>query len=178
MRDPKGRRGSYVLKSVTIYLFNTPLSMKRFVPNEVTAGSYMNITLTFPGGSLTAKRDVLESIFDPNLLPSTCDPKEVTVSPKEYVRTKYAGASPSAIIKKQPYVLKTYGSGETGSAAGGEPIKFLIDGSWWTCRLTGSHQDFMDYLCSNLESLKSDATYWISAKGRKYFVAHSNNSGD
>jgi len=157
----------------------THLGMLRFVPNEVTSSSYMKLTITFPGGSLTAKRDVLESIFDASLLPSTCDPSEVTVSPKQYVRTKYAGAAPSAIIQKQPYVLRNYGSGDSSRAAGGEPIKFLIDGSWWTARLTGTHQDFMNYLCVNTESLKGDATYWISANGRKYFVAHSSqNSND
>ena len=150
--------------------------MLRFVPNEVTSSSYMKLTITFPGGSLTAKRDVLESIFDPSLLPSTCDPQETVVSPKQYSRTKYAGATASAIITKEPYVLRNYGSGDASRAAGGEPIKFLIDGSWWTARLTGTHQDFMNYLCVNTESLKGDATYWISAKGRKYFVAHSSQN--
>ena len=76
-------------------------------------------------------------------------------------------------------MLRNYGSGDSSRASGGEPIKFLIDGSWWTARLTGTHQDFMNYLCVNSESLKGDATYWTSANGRKYFVAHSSqNSND
>ena len=147
--------------------------MLRFVPNEVTNDSWTKITMTFPGGSLTATRDLLESIFKSELLPSTCNPAETVVSPKQYVRTKYVGAAPSAIIEKQPYVLRNYGSGDASLAAGGEPIKFLVNGDWWTARLTGTHQDFMNYLCVNTESLKGDATYWISANGRKYFVAHS-----
>lgn len=132
--------------------------------------------MTFPGGSLTATRDVLESIFKEDLLPSTCNPKETTVNPKAYVRTKYVGATPSALIDKDPFVLKNYGSGDSSRAAGGEPIKFQIDGSWWTARLSGTHQAFMDYLCANTESLEGDATYWISANGRKYFVAHSSTN--
>ena len=149
----------------------------RFVPNEVTAGSYKKVTMTFPGGSLTAKRDVLESIFDASLLPSTCNPAEQVVSRKQYVRTRFVGDTPSALISTEPYVLRSYGSGESSLAAGGEPIRFEINGSWWTARLTGTHQDFMTYLCANQESLKGDATYWISANGRKYFVAHSAQNG-
>ena len=145
----------------------------RFVPNEIDPGSYKKVTMTYPGGSLTAKRDVLESIFNADLLPSTCTPAEQVVSRKNYVRTRFVGDEPSAIIETADYVLRSYGSGESSLAAGGEPIRFEINGSWWTARLTGTHQDFMSYLCANQESLKGDATYWISANGRKYFVAHS-----
>lgn len=168
-----GRSWRYCSDSFSLWASFFIRKMLRFVPNEVTSSSWMKLTITFPGGSLTATRDVLESIFKEELLPSTCNPKETAVSPKQYVRTKYAGAQPSAIIQKDPYVLKNYGSGDASRAAGGEPIKFLIDGSWWTARLSGTHQDFMDYLCENTLSLKGDATYWISANGRKYFVAHS-----
>jgi|TARA_R100000084_G_scaffold100291_1_gene54932 hypothetical protein len=145
----------------------------RFVPNEASPDLYRNYTMSFPGGSLTATRDVLLSIFKNDLLPSTCNPEEKTVSRKEYVTTKYPGADPSAIIKTDPYTLKNYSNGGNSRAAAGEPIKFLIDGSWWTARLVGSHQDFMDYLCDNTESLEGEATYWVSQKGSPYFVSHS-----
>ena len=145
----------------------------RFVPNEESPGLYRNMTITFPGGSLTATRDVLESIFKSENLPSTCSPQETNVSRKSYTRTRYPGDSKTVIVPATTYLLKNYGSGESSQAAGGEPVKFFIDGSWWTARLTGAHQAFMDYLCANTESLKYDATYWMSAKGRKYFVAHS-----
>ena len=144
--------------------------MERFVPNEVTAGSFREITMTFPGGSLTAKRDVLEQLFNSELLPDQCAPAERVVNRKEYVRTKYVGATPSAIIRTEPYVLRTYGSGDSSNAAGGEPIRFLINDSWWTARLTGTHQDFNNYLCVNRDSFKYGAIYWISSGGRKTFL--------
>ena len=147
------------------------LMTARFVPNPVTTGSFKKVTMTFPGGSLTAKRDVLESIFDTDLLPDACSPAEQVVSRKDYVRTRFVGDTPSAIIKTEPYVLRTYGSGDSSLAAGGEPIRFLIDGSWWTARLTGTHQDFDNYLCVNRESLKNGSVYWISSGGRKHFIS-------
>ena len=134
--------------------------------------------MTFPGGSLTAKQDVLASIFDPDLLPDQCAPAERVVSRKDYVRTKYVGADPSAIIKTEPYVLRTYGSGSSSNAAGGEPIRFLIDGSWWTARLTGTHQDFDNYLCVNRASLKNGSVYWISSGGRKHLITSTRNTED
>lgn len=150
----------------------------RFVPNEVTAGSFMKVTMTFPGGSLTATRDVLESLFKTDLLPDQCAPAERVVSRKDYVRTKFVGAPPSAIIKTEPYVLRTYGSGDSSNAAGGEPIRFLINGSWWMARLTGTHQDFDNYLCVNRESFKNDSVYWISSGGRKHLITSTRKADD
>ena len=149
----------------------------RFVPNEATPDLYRNLTITFPGGSLTATRDVLESIFKKENLPSTCDPLTRPVSRKSYARSRFPGDQNPTIVPATVFELKTYGSGSASQAAGGEPIKFLIDGSFWTARLNGAHQDFMDYLCANTSSLKYNATYWISEKGRKYFVAHSQSNG-
>jgi len=145
----------------------------RFAVNEVTSDLYRNYTITFPGGSLSATRDVLMSIFKNDQLPSTCNPEEKTVSRKEYVRTNYPEGPVSKIISTAPYTLKNYSNGGNSRAAAGEPIRFLINGSFWTARLVGSHQDFMDYLCDNTASLEGDATYWISAKGSPYLVSHS-----
>ena len=145
----------------------------RFVPNEDSPDLYRNLTITFPGGSLTATRDVLESIFKKENLPSTCNPESKPVSRKSYSRTRFPGDDAPTIVPATVYEFKKYGSGSASNAAGGEPIKFLINGDFWTARLNGAHQDFMDYLCENTEALKYDATYWVSEKGRKYFVAHS-----
>lgn len=145
----------------------------RFVPNEQVADLYRNYTISFPGGSLTATRDVLASIFKNDQLPSTCNPEQVTVSRKEYVRTPYRDGPVSKIIKTAPYTLKNYSNGGNSRAAAGEPIRFLINSSYWTARLVGTHQDFMDYLCANTASLEGDFTYWVSAKGSPFLVSHS-----
>ena len=54
----------------------------RFVPNPVTPDLYRNYTISFPGGSLTATKDVLSSMFEANNLPDTCSPETKEVSRK------------------------------------------------------------------------------------------------
>jgi hypothetical protein len=171
-----GRTLLLISKTVTTYPYLLCIFVERFVPNEATEGLYREITMTFPGGSLTAKRDVLESLFNVDLLPDQCAPAERVVTRKEYTRTKFVGATPSAIIRTEPYVLRTYGSGDSSNAAGGEPIRFLINNSWWTARLNGTHQDFNNYLCVNRASFKYNAIYWVSSGGRKTFLTSTRNT--
>lgn len=156
--------------------FNKPfneMADPRFVPNDVVADLYRNYTISFPGGSLTATRDVLASVFKNDQLPSTCAPETKMVSRKDYVRTSYPGGPVSRVIQTDDYELKNYSNGGNSRAAAGEPIKFLINSSYWTARLVGTHQDFMDYLCANTGSLEGDFTYWVSAKGSPFLVSHS-----
>ena len=148
----------------------------RFTTNDPSPDLYRNFTVSFPGGSLTASRDVISSIFKSDALPSTCEPPETTVTRKEYSRTSYPGGPIGQLIKTEPYVLKNYSTGRSSRAAAGEAIKFLINGSFWTARLTGSHQNFMDYLCDNLSSLEGDSTYWVSNRGKPFLVTHSSGT--
>lgn len=149
--------------------------MERLVwePNVATSDLYKQFTISFPGGTLTASRDVLASIFVDDLLPGTCNPSETQVSRKEYSRTAYPGAPIGKLIKTDPYVIKNYSNGRSSRAAAGEAIKFLINGRFWTARLTGTHQDFMDWLCDNQESLEGASTYWVSNRGKPFLVTHS-----
>lgn len=147
----------------------------RFVPNETTPDLYRTFTISFSGGSLTATRDVLASIFKDDVLPGTCNPSITRVSRKEYVTSKYPGATPSPIIKTEAYDLKNYSNGRSSRAAAGEAIRFLINGSFWTARLNGTHQNFMDWLCENTDSLEGDSTYWVSNRGKPFLVTHTNS---
>ena len=56
------------------------------------------------------------------------------------------------------------------------PIKILINNDFWTARLVGAHQDFMDFLCNNKSSLRDGFTYWVSQKGSPY-VMTDNSTG-
>ena len=148
----------------------------RDVGNETTQDLFRSYTFSFPGGSLTATRDVITSIFNTDALPTSCNPSETIVNRKEYTRTAYPGGPVSNIIKTEPFTLKNYSTGRSSRASAGEAIKFLINGSFWTARLTGSHQNFMDYLCDNLSSLKGDSTYWLSNRGKPFLVTHSSST--
>lgn len=145
----------------------------RFTVNELTTDLYRNYTISFPGGSLTATKDVLQSVFKNDQLPSTCNPETKQVSRKAGSYTTYPQSDELFNRRETTYTLKNYSNGGNSRAASGEAIKFLINGSYWTARLVGSHQAFMDYLCENTESLEGDATYWLSSKGSPYLVSHS-----
>ena len=147
----------------------------RFVPNEITPDLYRDFTISFPGGSVTATKDVLLSMFaDPSSL-DTCSPSETVISRKGHPRSLYPGG-PTTQVAATDYIKKNYSNGGTSRAAGGEPIRILINGTYWTARLTGSHQDFMDYLCNNRDSLADGFSYWKSQAGKPYAVSSSNTS--
>ena len=148
----------------------------RFVPNEVTADLYRQYTISFPGGSIKATKDVLASMFERENLPDTCNPEQIEVSRKQSTWTAYPGA-PSRLVDATTYIKKNYSNGGTSKAAGGEPIKVLINNDWWTARLTGSHQAFMDFLCDNRSSLRDGFTYWKSQAGKPYSLTDNSTSG-
>jgi hypothetical protein len=148
----------------------------RFVPNEVAPDLYRNYTISFPGGSLTASKDVLTSMFEKDNLPDTCSPETKEVSRKGSTWTRYPGDLDQKIVAPTTYTLKNYSNGGNSRAAAGEPIKILINNDFWTARLQGSHQDFMDYLCANRSSLVDGFTYWQSQKGSPYFMTDNSTS--
>ena len=148
----------------------------RFVPNPVATDLYRNYTISFPGGSLTATKDVLLSMFEADNLPDTCSPEEIPVSRKQYNWTSYPQSDEIRIVQPTTYTLKNYSNGGNSRAAAGEPIKVLINNDYWTARLVGSHQAFMDYLCDNKSSLKDGFTYWVSQKGSPYMLTDNSNS--
>lgn len=149
----------------------------RFVPNEVAPDLYRNYTISFPGGSLTATKDVLLSMFEKDNLPDTCSPEEKTVSRKGYNWTSYPQSPDVRLVSETTYTLKNYSNGGNSRASAGEPIKVLINNDFWTARLQGSHQAFMDYLCANKSSLKDGFTYWVSQKGSPYMLTDNSTAG-
>lgn len=148
----------------------------RFVPNEVAPDLYRKYTISFPGGSLTASKDVLASIFERDNLPDTCSPEVIQVSCKESLRTRYPGDTEFKRVQPYTYTKKNYSNGSSSKNAAGEPIRFLINDDFWTARLNGSHQDFMDYLCANRSSLKDGFTLWKSQRGKTYLMTDNSEA--
>lgn len=149
-------------------------------PTRLVDGSdpslYREFTISFPGGSITSTKDVLQHIFaDPSKL-DVCNPETKAVIRREHKRTAYPGG-PQTTVRETPYIKKNYSNGGTSRAAGGEPIRVLINGDYWTARLNGSHQAFMDYLCSNREALAPGFNYWKSQAGKPYAMS-SASTGD
>jgi hypothetical protein len=124
------------------------------------------IALNFPGGSLSATKGLLEAIFGPNLTGAGGQVETSTVSVSGHSRQRIIGG-PSKAVSAFNYVRKKYPAADAGGPAGGEAIALLVNGSWWTARLTGSHQSFCDFL-TGASFTMSGALLWRSEKGTKY----------
>ena len=127
-----------------------------------------NGTINYTGGSLTAARGVLAAMFKPGQYDSGCESVLSERSRKTYTRTDYIGA-PSRVVDASQWQEVRYNSSTKSLAAGGEPIQIRIAGEWWTARLSGSHSNFMTYLCGeNTSGNLSGVIAWRSERGTTY----------
>ena len=119
----------------------------------------------FPGGSLSASRGLLVALFGPELV-NASQTGTASVSVQGHSRTRVIGG-PSISVSATSYNRKKFPSARSNGGAGGEAIRMLVAGDWWTARLTGSHQDFNAWLeGSNWGS--GNTALWRSEKGSKY----------
>jgi hypothetical protein len=124
------------------------------------------VALNFPGGSLTATQGLLEAIYGPNLSGAGNSVTTATVSVSGHSRVRVIGGG-SKTVSSYNYSRKKYPTAVNGGAAGGEPIALLVDGKYWTARLSGSHQEFCDFLTGS-SFFQSQPLFWRSEKGTQY----------
>jgi hypothetical protein len=136
------------------------------VPDKENAKVF---TVNFTGGgALTATKGLLDAIFGAGALTTgSCSAPTETVSVKNHSRTRRIGG-PSTPVAGYTYSLKTYPTTPKNARSGGEAISLNVNGEWWTARLSGSHQNFMAWLCANTNTLAVDALYWKSQHGTNY----------
>lgn len=123
------------------------------------------MTLTYPGGSITATRGLLEAIFGPALIQSELNESK-TVNRARHDRRVVIGG-PVTSVKPASFTLKRYGTVAGQGASGGEEIKFMVGADFWTARLYGSHQAFAEYL-KGATWQSGSACVFYSEKGKKY----------
>ena len=124
------------------------------------------VALNFPGGSLTATRGLLEAIWGPNLTGAGESVTTSTISVSGHSRVRVIGQA-GVNVAASNYVRKKYPTAVNGGAAGGEAIALLVGGRYWTARLSGSHQDFADYLVGT-SFFQNAPLFWRSEKGTQY----------
>lgn len=123
------------------------------------------ISIGYEGGSLTATRGAMEALFGPALVEYQED-QTVGVAVRSHARRRVIGG-PITSVAGHNYQRKRYPQGPAGGNSGGEPIAVLIQGSWWTMRLTGSHQSFNRFL-RNATWQSGAVIFWKSEKGTPY----------
>jgi len=91
---------------------------------------------------------------------------EFNVNRNGHTRTRVIGGNSTSVASAN-YVKKRFGSGRSNGGSGGEAIQFMIDGDWWTVRLSGSHQALNSWLGSSLWQ-SGNIVLWRSEKGTTY----------
>ena len=127
------------------------------------------LTLTFEGGSVRGPAKLLEAVFGDKKIDSAMAGVSQTISVKSHSRQRIIGG-PSKTIGANTYTRKRYPSGQAGGPAGGEPIKVLAAGDWWTLRLTGNHESFNEFLGGMVDpdQAGTGASWWKSERGTSY----------
>lgn len=135
------------------------------MPHMAVDPNARKLTLSFPGGSLTATRGLLTSLFGPGLIAAEST-GTATVSVKAHQRVRVIGG-PAKNIAANSYTRTKYPSGTLSGSAGGESIAIFDEGDWWTARLSGSHQDFNAFL-EGATWASNKTINWRSEKGKPY----------
>lgn len=124
------------------------------------------VALNFPGGSLTATKGLLEAIFGPNLTGAGADVTVGTVTVSGHSRTRVIGG-PSTTVSGYSYTDKKYPTTQNGGAAGGKVVMLLVGGKYWTGRLSGSYQNFADFITGTNFAF-SGAFFFKSERGTTF----------
>ena len=103
------------------------------------------VALNFPGGSLTASKGLLEAMFGPKLTGAGENVTVGTITVSGHSRTRVIGG-PSTAVGGYSYTDKKYPTTVSGGASGGKVVMLLVGGKYWTARLSGSLQNFADFI--------------------------------
>lgn len=123
------------------------------------------ISIGFPGGSLSASRGLLTALFGEALVNANAT-GSVPVQVGSHSRVRVIGG-PATAVAATNYTREKFPSGRSNGGAGGEAIRLLVDGDWWTARLSGSHQDLNAWLQTSTWG-SGNTAMWKSEKGTKY----------
>jgi hypothetical protein len=122
-------------------------------------------SINFPGGSITAPQGTLQAIFGTET-PTLQFNETKTVQRDQHPRVRVIGG-PTTQVRATSYVTSAVPYRNSNSVGGGEPVKFLVNGEWWTVRLSGTHQDLNNFL-TNAEWANGENAYWRSERNTEY----------
>lgn len=124
------------------------------------------IAVNFPGGSVTGPYELIKLVFGQLVADGADDLTPTQIQRGAYSIKRVIGG-PSTSVAGSTYSLKKYPKSVSGGAAGGEAIKVLYGGDWWTLRLSGSHQAFNDWI-TNAVTAGGVGFLWKSERGTSY----------
>jgi len=124
-----------------------------------------DITLNYPGGSLTMTRGALEDLFgdDATVLTPVPDTRQVGV--REHPRVRVIG-QPSTRVESYTYELTQWPTSQANNAAAGEFVLLSWDGSdgTWGGRVSGAMSALGIFLVAN----STKPVVFRTERGTKY----------
>ena len=137
------------------------------MPFGVSYGT-LNDMQTFYG-AMTARVGLFKALFkNGEDLASGCNKGDKIISVKTHTRRRKVNDSPKTINGHQ-YAVEVFPRKNVSFGKGGEEYKVLLDGKWWSFRISGKQSVFHAFLCSNREALLEDM-YYKTQHGASYFV--------
>jgi hypothetical protein len=125
-------------------------------------------TLSYTGGYFTATQGLLKFLWGQDFMEKVGAGKSMTIAVKGHTRERVIGL-PTIPVAGYSYGTIKYPRRVKGGSAGGQPIQVFAGGTWWTCRLGGSVQDFKAYLAG---TGKPQTTFtFATEKGGEYSSA-------
>ena len=120
-------------------------------------------------GAMTARVGLFKAIFkEGGDIVSGCAKEDKTVSVKGHTRTRKIGGA-SKQISGHTYNVEVFPRKNVSFGKGGADYSCLIDGKWWSFRISGKQSTFHSYLCSNRGQLLADF-YYKTERGASYYV--------
>lgn len=125
-------------------------------------------SVSWDGGYLTATVGLMKALYGDDWEQKVGAGAAQTISVKAHTRQRVIGG-PSKSVAGHTYSIIKYPRKVRGGAAGGQPIRILIGGSFWTARLGGSVQDFKAFLSGT--GSPAAAFTFVTEKGGEYSSA-------
>ena len=137
------------------------------IPYSVSYGPLNDVVTSY--GAMQARVGLFKKIFkDGGEIAAGCDKVDKSVSVKGHTRTRKIGGATKQIAG-HTYNVELFPRKNVSLAKGGQDYSCLIDGTWWSFRVSGKQSTFHSYLCSVRSRLNEDF-YYKSERGASYYV--------
>ena len=137
------------------------------IPYAVTYGTLGDAKTSY--GAMSARVGLFKAIFkEGGEIAAGCDKQDKQVAVKSHTRTRKIGGA-SKQIAGHSYSVESFPRKNVSIGKGGAEYSCLIDGSWWSFRVSGKQSTFHSYLCSNRAQLNADF-YYKTQSGASYYV--------
>lgn len=142
------------------------------IPYAVSYGPLTDVVTSY--GAMTARVGLFKKIFkEGGNIAAGCNKVDKAVSVKGHTRHRKIGGAATQ-VSGYSYNVELFPRKNVSLGKGGQDYSCLIDGNWWSFRVSGNQSTFHSYLCSNRSQLNEDF-YYKTERGASYYVNKSDD---